>query len=162
MSIVKGLPYGRRLRFGNFYVEKYTKSLSKSELRELRKSMKVRSGIDMQLDRGKLPYIRVSTISGNWSISWACTMTMYGILDELECENNELTTESIALMKNVVSMFYSDTTILGDKEYVEARMNALSSYLGRLSVAGDNSEAIVEEEKRKHEALSNLEEMSNE
>lgn len=164
MSIKKdGLPLGQRLRFGNFYLEKYTRSLSKSEMRELRKELKIRKDLRLDLSRGGLQYIRVATISGNWSISWACTMTMFGVLNELEYSDGELTANSIAIMKNLVSMLYMETTVLGDRELMEARLNVFSSYMSRLSsLSVTEDKNSLEEERVKVQTLSNLEGIENE
>lgn len=159
MSIKKdGLPLGQRLRFGNFYLEKYTRSLSKSEMRELRKEMRVRKDLRLDLSRGGLQYIRVSTVSGNWSVSWACTMSMFGVLDELEYSDGELTAESVVMMKNLASMLYMETTVLGDECLMAARLEAVSSYMSRVSSSSvPEDKGVLEEERVKAQTLSNLE-----
>ena len=89
-------------------------------------------------------------------------MTMFGVLDELEYSNGELTAESVAIMKNLASMLYMETTVLGDDGLMEARLEAVSSYMSRVSSASvSEDKGVLEEERVKAQTLSNLEGMED-
>ena len=60
------IPFGKKLRAGNFYVLKHTKSILGSELKRWRTAKCIPAEIQRTMGRVGLPNIKVSTIGENW------------------------------------------------------------------------------------------------
>lgn len=151
------LEFGKKVSVGNYSILKYSKNLSKSEIKKLRESEKAPKDTWVYLSRGTLPFIKVSTVSGSWSVEFVIGTTMYEALDRLHVvmdnEGNRLLYG--VEKKNTEAIFVSmlaDTTTVGDYEYQVAKMKLLSEYLERASKkrneeqdAGKSEEAIANE-----------------
>ncbi len=132
------LEFGKKVIVGNYYVLKYGKNLSKSELKELRSKDRVPREVRDCLQRRTLPYIKVGTTSGSWAVEFVMGTTMYNALDALHVVVDD---EGIRQLygvekKNTEAIFVSmmaDTTTVGDYEYQVAKMKLLSEYLNRAS-----------------------------
>lgn len=143
-SNVKGLPYGKRLRCGNFYVEKVSRALSKAEMKALRSELPMYKG----RQRTAMPVIRVSDLQGMWRIEYAVASAMFHIFDSFEWDYFDgayfIKDETC---KRLVTMLFCDTTVLGDAEYVNARVKALNEFTMRVKapeVSDEDDEKIVE------------------
>lgn len=143
-SNVKGLPFGKRLRCGNFYVEKISRALSKADMKKLRKDMPVFK--DRQ--RTAMPVIRVSDLQGMWRVEYAVSATMFHIFDNYAWDYYDgeyyITDDTC---KRLVTMLFCDTTVVGDMEYVNARVKALNEFTMRVKapeVSDEEDEKIVE------------------
>lgn len=123
----KEMPFGVKYRVGNFEYLKITKTLSKKEIAVMRNQMGVPEEVRKSLTRGGLPYIVVNTISGGWSLCFVCGSAMYNFI---QYQNGNGETGEKALY-NLFLMMYSDTAVLGDNEYWEAKKKALDEFMGR-------------------------------
>ena len=138
------LQFGKRYYVGNFYVQKFVRGLSSKELKQFRKE---NPGLSRHFNRSGVPFIRLSTVSGSWRMEWSCTMRMFGLLDSLSVDGDKLSTSSEIELRGLVTMMYTESTVLGDNVFLEDRFKALNFYLSRI-VAPDESK---EEESLKYE-----------
>lgn len=134
------MEFGKKVRVGNFYMLKYSKSLSKKELSALRKLKDIPTGAREMLSRGSLPYIKVSTVTDSWSVEFVVGMGMFNALDELEVVHDGDGVYQLygTAEKNAHAMFVAmlaDTTTIGDTEYNIAKQKLLSEYVERASAA---------------------------
>ena len=60
------LPFGRKIQVGNYTVLKYTKTLTKQQLKSIREDKDIHPEVKRQLTRNGLPYIKVEAISMIW------------------------------------------------------------------------------------------------
>lgn len=130
------LDFGVKVHVGNFYFLKYSKSLSKKELSVLRKALNIPQEIQKHLQRGSLPYIKVSTVTNSWSVDFVCGTTMYEALDALNIVMDDDGVRQLygVEAKNTQAIFVAmlaDTTTVGDYEYQVAKQKLLTEYLDR-------------------------------
>lgn len=130
------LEYGVRVKVGNFYYLKYAKSLSKKEMSVLRKADNVPEEIRKRQQRASLPYIKVSTVTGSWSVEFVVGTMMYDALDSLHVVVDDEGARQLygTEKKNTEAVFVAmlaDTTTVGDFEYQKAKQKLLSEYLDR-------------------------------
>lgn len=157
MEDVKTLPFGKKVSVGNFYFTKITRALSKKELRELRDAQGIPADVRKHLDRGGLPFIIVNTIGGGWSLSFVCGSVMYGYI-EYAYSRDELDG-----LRNLFTMMYTDTSVLGDAEYLRDKAAALQSFITRQKVSKDeNDDEALEGVKTQYDATESLREMVEE
>jgi len=164
------LPFGKKIRVMNFFVFKYTKTLKSGELKRLRNAQGIPAEVQKHLQRGGLPYIKVMTLSENWSVEFICATTMYNFIDN-RCQMVEgqdvLTPETITALHNLFALMYSDTAVLGDTAYYEAKGKALNEFIARQNALKETPESkaaddqILEEVKADEEAKANIIEMAN-
>lgn len=154
-SNVKSLPFGKRMRCGNFYVEKVGRALSKADMKRLRAEMPVFKG----RQRTSMPVIRVSDINGVWRVEYAVASTMFHIFDAFEWDFFDgayfIKDETC---KRLVTMLYCDATVVGDAEYVNARVKALNEFTMRAKAP----EVSEEEDEKTLEALKAMDVIKSE
>lgn len=147
------LPYGNSVRIGNYKILKYSKSLNKKELGILRGNMdKVPAHAKESLQRGSLPYIKISTISGSWSVEFVIGTTMYEAINAIPVAKDD---EGVLTyygngynnLYHTFNAMLADTTTVGDEEYQVAKQKLLTEYLNRAA------KVRLEEEKTKDEEL---------
>lgn len=158
------IPFGKKLRVGNFYVLKHTKSIDKNELKRWRTAKGIPVEIQRTLSRGGLPYIKVSTISENWSVELACTQRMYMVIDSQHTEMGVFTNESVTNLKNLFTMWYADTCLIGDNEYLKDKGNAIKAFMDRQKakeITKEEEADILKEEETKLKAEENLKDMAD-
>lgn len=141
------LPFGKRAQCGNFYVLKHVKALGGKELKKLRRQEGIPSDIRKHLERGVLPYIRVSTITDSWSVEWAVGMTMYNAIDEIPVAmdgGGSITYYGSGYknLGNLINGWFAYTSTVGDAEYQATVIKAMQDYLGRMS---ENNKAPLPE-----------------
>lgn len=162
------LDFGVKVHVGNFYFLKYSKSLSKKELAVLRKALNIPKEIQKHLQRGSLPYIKVSTVSNSWSVEFVIGTTMYEAIDALNIVMDDDGVRQLygVEMKNTQAIFVAmlaDTTTVGDFEYQVAKQKLLTEYLDRAGKelnekqdAGKSEEELKQEsDKAAQEVLDN-------
>lgn len=151
----KGLPYGVKLRCGNFFVEKVSRALSKREAREAKQELlkSLPKGFKGG-QRASLPVIRVSDIAGVWRIEWAVSTSMYHVIDGFDNDGESITD---ATCNRLMTMLFCDTTVLGDSEYVRDRVTALNAFMGRIQAP----EVSDEEEAKTLELLNAIDTLEN-
>lgn len=155
------LQFGKNVKVGNFVVQKFTKSLSKKELKAMRSAAGIPADVQEHLQRAKLPYIKVSTVSGSWSVEWVIGSMMYRAIEAVpvarDAEGNLLYYGNG--YKNLYAIFnamFTDTCTVGDFEYQKAKQELMEAYLERATAAAKDeptAEDEAESEKDADEAL---------
>jgi hypothetical protein len=157
------LPFGRKVRCGNFTVLKYTRTLSRSEMKELRDDLP--RDMARGLTRSGVPYIRVEAISGIWSVQFACNTQVFNAIDTgLALALDGVDGFGIDEFSTYFLMMMSDTLLLGDDEYVKAKGKAMMDFLDRQKAAvlsGDDDAAILERLRNDEEAKAVIMEMKD-
>lgn len=132
------LPAGRKVRIGNYEVLKYSRSLGKKELKKLREGVtdKLPASVMENLQRGVLPYIKISTISGSWSVEFVVGTMMYEAINEIPVAKDgegNLTYygNGYANLYHIINCMFCDTTIVGDVEYQKTKIKNMGEYLER-------------------------------
>ena len=139
------LEFGRPVAVGNYTVTKINRTLSGKQVKALRMQSNVPAEAAKWLERAKLPYIRVSTSSGSWSVEFVIGTTMYNAIDSMnvvmDADGNRMAYGIEG--KNMEAMFvamFADTTVVGDFEYQVAKQKLLHEYLDRASKARNAKE----------------------
>lgn len=131
------LDFGVKVKVGNYYILKYAKGLGKKELNRLRKASDIPKEVQKHLGNGStLPFIKVSTITGSWSVEYIMGTSMYDAIDALRVVVDEAGERQLygVEAKNAEAMFvamFADTTVVGDYEYQVAKQKLLSEFLDR-------------------------------
>ena len=131
------LEFGVKVKVGNYYILKYAKGLGKKELSRLRNASGIPRKVQKHLSNGRtLPFIKVGTISGSWSVEYIMGTSMYDAIDALRVVMDETGERQLygVEAKNAEAMFvamFADTTVVGDYEYQVAKQKLLSEYLDR-------------------------------
>jgi len=172
------LPFGKEVRIGNYKVLKFTKALSKSQLKGLRADENVHDKIKKQFSRAGIPYIKVEAISGIFSLTFCFNTQVFRWLDycipvalEAHEKGETLAQNSLADILHVFGMWVTDVCTTGDQKYYEDKANALKALIERQkSIAGAvetpeekaEDDKILEEVKADEEAKAKLVEMAKE
>ena len=172
------LPFGKEVRIGNYKVLKFTKALSKSQLKGLRADENVPDKIKKQFSRAGIPYIKVEAISGIFSLTFCFNTQVFRWLDycipvalEAHEKGETLAQNSLADILHVFGMWVTDVCTTGDQKYYEDKANALKALIERQkSIAGAvetpeekaEDDKILEEVKADEEAKAKLVEMAKE
>lgn len=119
----KGMVFGKRYRVGNFWVLKYTRVLRRDELVELRKGIPMDAG--NHVTRNGLPFIKVGSASGVWGVEFCCSTAMYRFIDRCLGDGDT------GILLPLFTMWFMDTTVLGDGEYQRAKADLMKSFLER-------------------------------
>lgn len=147
------LPFGKKIKVKNFYILKLSKSLSKKEVNSLRKD--IPADIKKHLQRGSLPYIKVSALSEVWAIEFSIGTSMFEALDNLTpAQINgglELTDNERNNAEALFQLMFTDTTLLGDDEYLIKKMKLREAFIMRESARRNAAEDAgkTEEQLRK-------------
>lgn len=145
---IPSLPFGKTYRVGNFSVVKLNRTLSKKQKAELRGETHFPKELAQHLHRAGLPVIKVSAISGIWSVEVAAPSTMFMFLDSRDMENEH---DNLGL-HNLFINWFTDTSLMGDKEYWDGKGKLLQEFISRQNPA----EVSAEDEAK---ALKEIEEM---
>lgn len=163
------LPFGKKIRVGNFYILKHSHTLTGKELRALRNAQKIPEEVQKSLTRGSLPYLKVSTIADSWSVEFAVGMTVFHAIDEIECLHDDkgnyfLDSTTTNSLYNIFNSWYCSTATVGDEEYQADMIKAMKRYLDRASkknsapLSAEENEKVLDEveksEKRKAALLN--------
>lgn len=130
------------MRVGNFYLLKYSRALSKKELKELREGFP--EALTKDLGRASIPMLRVGSLAEDWSIHYAYTHTVFKYIDEVVGDDGEMDAQTETGLYHLLLMFFADTTIVPDQEYFEGKRALFEQMLKRRSA--DLSEPLPEEE----------------
>lgn len=154
------LEFGKKVRVGNFYILKHSKSLTKKEQKLLRSASGIPADVQAHLDRMSLPYIKVATVTESWCIEFVMGMAFFNALNSvnvvMDGEGNRQLygVEAKNIEAMIVSMF-ADTSVVGDFEYQKGKQELLSEFLERASKESvDNSD-----EKESAKALDDVAKM---
>lgn len=128
------LLFGKKVRVGNFYVMKYNRTLSGSQLGELRKEYPAE--LLKGLGRAGIPMLKISTAAEDWSVSYAFTHTVFQYIDALADDDGNLSEDDELSLYNLVLLFFADTTIVPDREYFEGKQRLFHEMIERRSSKG--------------------------
>lgn len=155
------MQFGKKYYVGNFFVFKYNKVLRKSEVAELRNQMGIPMDERKKLQRAQLPYIKVEAVSGIWSVEFCCSTVMYNLIDRwLAADDEELKTS----LFHIFSMMFTDTTIMGDTDYLCDKAKALKAFTDRqkaVETSQEDDDKILDELKADEDARSTIVDMAN-
>lgn len=151
------LPFGKEARCGNYKVLRFTKSLSKKELEQIRKNEKLPDDVRKILNRASLPFIKVSTVSGSWSVEFCISMDMYRkILDIPVGRDAEgrlwYFGEEEIIFYNEINKWLASTSVVGDGEYLADGIRDMRRFVERCT-----EDPMSDEDKKKAgEYISNI------
>jgi len=170
MEEKKTLSFGKRYRVGNFQVIKINKVLRRQEVAELRNQLGIPMEERKKLQRAQLPFIKVEAVSGVWAVEFSCATSMYRFIDILlaraiEAEENgeRLDINSVADFAHIFSMMFTDTTILGDGQYLADKGKALRGLLDRQNaedVSQEDDDKELDQMEADEEAKANIIDMA--
>lgn len=140
-----GLPFGKRLRCGNFYVEKVSRALGKKDAKAVRDEfLKGMPKGYKGAQRASMPVIRVGDIAGMWRIEYAFASAMFHVIDAFDHDGVSITDDTCY---RLLTMLFCDTTVLGDEAYMKDRVKALNKFSLRIKapdVDGRDEESLLE------------------
>ena len=168
MEKEKRLPFGKKVKCCNFLVLKYTKTLSKSDLKTLRNTVGIPADVQKHLQRGGLPFIRVEALSGIWGVEYCCNTQMFMVIDNLlplaidaSLHDVDVTT-SVADLAHLFAMMMTDTMVVGDEEYQRDKALAMKGFMERqkpAKVSEEEDAETLETLKTEDEARAAMDEM---
>ena len=155
----KGLELGEIYHAGNFIIKKFTRTLTKKQMRQLYNEMNIPEDIQKKLQRKGLQFIKASTISGSWSIEWVFGMSFFKAIDEMPVnENGEFYGTALDNLTMILTCMFADTSVVGDMEYMVEKQKLMYKYFDRMANKGEMSdEEIKESEEAADEVLKNEE-----
>lgn len=171
MESEKTMPFGKKLKCGNYLVQKYVKTLGKAELKMLRDEVGIPKDMRKHLQRGGLPFIKVEALSGIWSLSVCCTTSIFRMIDTflpvaLDDEDSEVANlVGKADFIHMFNMMFADTMMVGDADYYVAKANAFKAYVERQKapvVSDEDEEKTLDDLKRDEDAKAVVVDMVNE
>lgn len=154
---VSTMPFGKRVRCGNYYVLKTSRPLTRTEIKSLKGNKRIPNEVQAYLQKKVLPCITVGTIADSWKVSFMAGMTMFNALDEIPVfhdskGNYEYIGEARVSLANLINFWASATTTVGDAEFQADCINAMQRYLDRMSeknkapLPKEGAEKVYEEE----------------
>lgn len=150
----KGLELGKIYHAGNFIIKKFTRTLTSTQMQELRDKMNIPREVQKKLQRNGLPFIKASTVSGSWSIEWVFGMSLFDAINEMPVnENGEFYGASLDNLTMILTCMFADTSVVGDMEYMAKKQELMHEYLKRAAKTGEPTE---EEEKEFEEAADEV------
>ena len=158
------IEFGVPVHVGNYVIKKYNRTLGRKELAELRRISGIPENVAKSLERGRLPFIKVSIASGSWGVEFVIGTSMYEALDNLNVVFDDEGRRQLCGVeaRNAEAMFVgmlADTTTVGDFEYQVAKQKLLHEYLDRASKARNAKE---DEGKSKEQVVKENEEAAQE
>lgn len=163
------IPFGKKIRVGNFYVLKTSRAVGRKELAAMRRERGIADEVAKKLGHQGMPQITVGDIAGGWSVTYGPTMQVYVFLDSLSVsEDGSLGRAESESLRNLVMLVYMGSTILGDKELNLARVRIHDEFVERMSAkTGDGETAeekaaddkVTEEEARRMRDAETIVEM---
>ncbi len=111
------LEFGINYYVGSFIFKKITKKLNAKQLKALREESGLKKNSKLlKFNTEGVPYIRITTISEDWSIEFACTTQMFVMLNSLSPET--MNSEDRETLHIMFTRIYTDCILLGDEEYI--------------------------------------------
>lgn len=161
------LPFGKKVKCGNYVIGKYVRTLSKKEVEKLRDASGIPADVRKYLERAKLPYIMVRTIVDSWRIEWVAGLTMYNAIDEIPVMhdaygNYEVDTEAAPAVQNLINFWASATATVGDEGFQADVIKAMQAYIKRETeknaapLSEKERDKVLEEARRSEEIQSAL------
>ena len=127
------LPFGKTIKTRHCTVLKFSKSLSKKEVASLRED--IPAEIKKHLQRGSLPFIKISDIAGTWGVEFSVVTSMYAALDKFVPvavgDHYELSKDDGNIIEAFALLMYTDTSLPGDEEYTAGKLKLRDEYIAR-------------------------------
>lgn len=145
---------GKIYHAGNFIIKKFTRTLTKEQMRQLRDGINMSREVQRNLQRIGLPFIKVSTVSGSWSVEWAFGMSFFKAIDEMPVnEDGEFYGVALDNLTMILTCMFADTSVVGDMEYMAEKQKLMHKYFDRMAKKGEPTE---EENKESEEAADEV------
>lgn len=153
----KGLELGKIYHAGNFIIKKFTRTLTKKQMLQLRDAMNIPRDIQKHLERNGMQFIKASTISGSWSVEWVFGMSHFDAINEMPVnENGEFFGVGLDNLTMILTCMFADTSVVGDMEYMAKKQELMHEYFKRAAKKGELTEEEVKEcEEAADEVLRN-------
>ena len=153
----KGLELGKIYHAGNFIIKKFTRTLTKKQMLQLRDAMNIPRDIQKHLERNGMQFIKASTISGSWSVEWVFGMSLFDAINEMPVnENGEFFGVGLDNLTMILTCMFADTSVVGDMEYMSKKQELMHEYFKRAANKGELTEEEVKEcEEAADEVLRN-------
>lgn len=153
----KGLELGKIYHAGNFIIKKFTRTLTKKQMLQLRDAMNIPRDIQKHLERNGMQFIKASTISGSWSVEWVFGMSLFDAINEMPVnENGEFFGVGLDNLTMILTCMFADTSVVGDMEYMSKKQELMHEYFKRAAKKGELTEEEVKEcEEAADEVLRN-------
>ena len=153
----KGLELGKIYHAGNFIIKKFTRTLTKKQMLQLRDAMNIPRDIQKHLERNGMQFIKASTISGSWSVEWVFGMSLFDAINEMPVnENGEFFGVGLYNLTMILTCIFADTSVVGDMEYMAKKQELMHEYFKRAAKKGELTEEEVKEcEEAADEVLRN-------
>lgn len=153
----KGLELGKIYHAGNFIIKKFTRTLTKKQMLQLRDAMNIPRDIQKHLERNGMQFIKASTISGSWSVEWVFGMSFFKAINEMPVnENGEFFGVGLDNLTMILTCMFADTSVVGDMEYMAKKQELMHEYFKRAAKKGELTEEEVKEcEEAADEVLRN-------
>ena len=156
------LPFGKTIKTRHCTVLKFSKSLSKKEVASLRED--IPAEIKKHLQRGSLPFIKISDIAGTWGVEFSVVTSMYAALDKFVPVavggHYEFSKDNENIIEAFAQLMYADTSLPGDAEYTEGKLKLRDEYIAReaarRSAASDNGKTEEQLRKESDEAVQEV------
>ena len=156
------LPFGKTIKTRHFTVLKFSKSLSKKEIASLRED--IPAEIKKHLQRGSLPFIKISDIAGTWCVEFSVGTSMYAALDEFIPvaigDHYEFSKDDENFIEASAHLMYVDTSFPGDAEYTAGKLKLRDEYIAREAARrnadADNGKAEEQIRKESDEAVQDV------
>ena len=156
------LPFGKTIKTRHFTVLKFSKSLSKKEIASLRED--IPAEIKKHLQRGSLPFIKISDIAGTWGVEYSICTSMYDALDECVPvavgDHYEFSKDDGNIIEAFAQLMYADTSLPGDAEYTAGKLKLRDEYIARESerrnAAADKGKTVEQLRKESDEAAQEV------
>lgn len=153
----KGLELGKIYHAGNFIIKKFTRTLTKKQMLQLRDGMNIPRDVQKRLVRSGMQFIKASTVSGSWSVEWVFGMSFFKAIDEMPVnENGEFFGVGLDNLTMILTCMFADTSVIGDMEYMAKKQELMHEYFKRAAKKGELTEEEVKEcEEAADEVLRN-------
>ena len=156
------LPFGKTIKTRHFTVLKFCKSLSKKEVASLRED--IHADIKKHLQRGSLPFIKISDIAGTWGVEFSVVTSMYAALDEFVPvavgDHYEFSKDDGNIIEALAQLMYADTSLPGDAEYTAGKLKLRDEYIAReaarRNAAADRGKSDEQLSKESDEAVQEV------
>lgn len=156
------LPFGKTIKTRHCTVLKFSKSLSKKEVASLRED--IPAEIKKHLQRGSLPFIKISDIAGTWGVEFSVVTSMYAALDKFVPvavgDHYELSKDDGNIIEAFAMLMYTDTSLPGDAEYTAGKLKLRDEYItreaARRNAASDKGKTEEQLRKESDEAVQEV------
>lgn len=156
------LPFGKTIKTRHCTMLKFSKSLSKKEVASLRED--IPDEIKKHLQRGSLPFIKISDIAGTWGVEFSVVTSMYAALDKFVPvavgDHYEFSKDDGNIIEAFAQLMYADTSLPGDAEYTAGKLKLRDEYIAReasrRNAAADNGKTEEKLRKESDEAVQEV------